>query len=101
MDFEMAKPNFNPLLLVPKSDLKAARLVCKAWRVFANKILFETVYVSANQEDLDVFRGIAGSEELSVRVFLRCCYYELQCIQFWGYGAQGWLQWHDALVVEP
>ena len=71
MDFEMEKTNYNPLLLVPKSDLKAARLVCKEWRVLASALLFETVYISANQEDLDVFQGIAGSEELRVSgVFL-------------------------------
>ena len=63
---EMGNSNINPLVLVPKLDLKASRLVCKAWRVFASEILFETVYISANQEDLDVLLGIAGSEELSV-----------------------------------
>ena len=68
----MEKINYNPLSLVPKSDLKSARLVCKAWRVFANELLFETVYISANQNDIDVFLGIAGSEWLPVRLSLYC-----------------------------
>ena len=98
----MAKPNLNPLMLVPKSDLKAARLVCKAWRVLASELLFETVYVSANQEDLDVFLGIAGSEELSVG----SCFSVFSMMRavdcfFCGYDAQRWLQWPNTPVVEP
>ena len=43
-----------------KSNLKMARLVCKLWASMANPILFDKVFVSPNQLQMEVFANIAG-----------------------------------------
>ena len=39
-----------------KSDLKNVRLVCHHWALLAVNFLFDKVYISAREKDLDVFR---------------------------------------------
>ncbi|CAF9921097.1 MAG: hypothetical protein HETSPECPRED_004433 [Heterodermia speciosa] len=47
-----------------KSDLKNTRLVCHHWASLAVNFLFDTVYVSANKKDLDVFRMVSEHDTI-------------------------------------
>ena len=65
-------------IIVSKLDLKSARQVSKVWSTSASEVLFEKFYVSANQEDLDVFLAIAKHEEL--RGCVRKLVYDVACV---------------------
>lgn len=48
-----------------KSDLKAARLVCRLWSSLVIRFLFNRVYISPRELDLEVFKSITSSQRLS------------------------------------
>ena len=63
----------NELLLyifqsLGRTDLKSARLVCKSWDPCASHFLFDKIYVSPNEIDLQVFEAIAQHPILSKSV---------------------------------
>lgn len=54
----------NELLLgilqdLDKSDLKGARLVCKTWSCLSAEYLFNTIFISPHQLNLEVFKNIS------------------------------------------
>lgn len=50
---------------LPKSDLKACRLVSKSWSHHASNYLFSKIYISPRQEDIEVFSLITQHAQLS------------------------------------
>ena len=48
-----------------KSDLKAARLVCRLWSSLVIRWLFDRIYISPRKLDLMVFKSITSDERLS------------------------------------
>ena len=48
-----------------RSDLKAARLVSNIWYLYSSEYLFDTIYVSTQDEDFTVFKAVAQHPTLS------------------------------------
>ena len=64
----MALPNEMFLQIIShldRSDMKAARLVSKTWYLYSSEFLFDTIYVSTQDEDFTVFKAVAQHPILS------------------------------------
>ena len=82
------------LELCEKSDLKHVRLVSKDWNAAATPFLFDRVWISPREVDLEVFRNITTSSNLSRHV--RRLVYDASHLDdnmtLWNYVLQLWDQ---------
>ena len=51
-----------------KRDLKQLRLVSREWQSLATPLLFETIYVSPHQNDVETYKGITQNPMIAVLV---------------------------------
>ncbi|KAI4238858.1 MAG: hypothetical protein LQ349_000802 [Xanthoria aureola] len=56
------------LCLLPKKDLKSARLVRQQWASLGGQMLIETLYISPRKIDMDAFDGITQNPDLAKSV---------------------------------
>lgn len=57
-----------------KKDLKTVRLVSQSFHGAASKLLFDTVHISAHEEDFKVFKNVAKHPQIST--YIRCLKYD-------------------------
>lgn len=56
------------LCLLPKNDLKSARLVRHKWASLGGQMLIGTLYISPRKIDMDAFDGITQNPDLAKSV---------------------------------